>query len=36
MIGGAVEVTPEIDAFHRRAIVLDLHNDMLTKGAARR
>ena len=31
MIGGAVEVSPAIDAFHRRAIVLDLHNDMLTK-----
>jgi membrane dipeptidase len=31
VIGGAVEVSAEIEAFHRRAIVLDLHNDLLTK-----
>ena len=31
MIGGAVEVSAETDALHRQALVLDLHNDLLTK-----
>ena len=31
MRGGAVEVSPEVEAFHRDAFVFDLHNDLLTK-----
>ena len=31
MVGGAVEVHPDTRALHRRALVLDLHNDLLTK-----
>ena len=31
MIGGAIDVSADTDAFHRRALVLDLHNDLLTK-----
>ncbi|MEO6955085.1 MAG: dipeptidase [Polyangia bacterium] len=31
MIGGGVEVHDETQALHRRALVLDLHNDLLTK-----
>ena len=31
MIGGAIDVSSDTEAFHRNALVLDLHNDMLTK-----
>src|ERR1700690_300710 len=31
MRGHAIEVTPEVEAFHREALVFDLHNDLLTK-----
>jgi membrane dipeptidase len=31
MIGSAVSVGADVAAFHRRALVLDLHNDLLTK-----
>jgi membrane dipeptidase len=31
LIGGAVEVSAEVGSLHRSAIVLDLHNDLLTK-----
>ena len=35
MFGGAVEVDDEVAQFHRDALVLDLHNDMLLKLALR-
>jgi len=31
MRGFAIEVSPEVEAFHRDAFVFDLHNDLLTK-----
>jgi len=31
MRGFAIEVSPEVQAFHRDAFVFDLHNDLLTK-----
>jgi membrane dipeptidase len=31
MRGHAIDVTPEVEAFHREALVFDLHNDLLTK-----
>jgi membrane dipeptidase len=31
MRGYPVEVTPDVEAFHRDALVFDLHNDVLTK-----
>jgi membrane dipeptidase len=31
MIGGAVTVSEEVADLHRRALVIDLHNDLLTK-----
>jgi membrane dipeptidase len=31
MLGGAVEVSPAAAEFHRQALVVDLHNDLLTK-----
>src|SRR5262245_14996584 len=31
MIGPAIDVSDEVAAFHRNAIVIDLHNDLLTK-----
>ena len=31
MTGGAVEVSIDVRAFHQEALVIDLHNDLLTK-----
>jgi membrane dipeptidase len=31
MLGGAIEISDEVRAFHRDALVVDLHNDLLTK-----